>query len=291
MIRQLLIGFALALSLGCSLAYAQAPTNPSTQPTVKSPTAQSSAQSSLITGKAYRIAPSDAITITVVDQPELGGPVRVDGDGTISFPHLGRLSVANMTQEQVAAIIASRLKTAGILSNAQVVVTITSFGRQISVLGQVGLPGVYPIDRPETLSDVLARAGGVKGDTGAPYLILKRVGPDGKMTTQQIDVNGLLSGATPSLDQLVDNGETIYVPLAPIYYLSGYVNRPGVYPMNKQMTVEQALVSGGGVRDTGSENRTHIKRVGENGEMQELSVKLDDIVKPNDILIVPESWF
>ena len=80
MIRQLLMGFALALSLGCSLAYAQAPTNPSTQPTVKSPPAQPSAQSSLITGKAYRIAPSDAITITVVDQPELGGPARVDGE-------------------------------------------------------------------------------------------------------------------------------------------------------------------------------------------------------------------
>jgi polysaccharide export outer membrane protein len=287
MIRQLLIGFALALSLGCSLSYAQAPTNPSTQPAVKSPPAQSS----LIAGKAYRIAPSDAITITVVDQPELGGPVRVDGDGTISFPHIGRLSVANMTQEQVAALIASRLKTAGILSNAQVVVTITSYGRQISVLGQVGLPGVYPIDRPETLSDVLARAGGVKGDNAAPYLVLKRVGPDGNMTTQQIDVNGLLSGATPSLDQPVDNGETIYVPLAPIYYLSGYVNRPGVYPMNKQLTVEQALVSGGGVRDTGSENRTRIKRVDENGQMQELSAKLDDIVQPNDILIVPESWF
>jgi polysaccharide export outer membrane protein len=110
--------------------------------------------------------------------------------------------------------------------------------------------------------------------------------------TQQIDLSGLLSGADASLDQLVGNGETIYVPLAPIYYLSGFVNRPGAYPMRQQqLTVEQALLSGGGVRDTGAENRTRIKRVDENGAVQELSVKLDDIIQPNDILIVPESWF
>ena len=291
MIGQLLRGFALALSVGCTVAYAQVPAGPSAQQTVPPPLTQPSVQSSLSAGKAYLIGPSDTITITVVDQPELGGPARVDGDGTISFPHLGRISVSNMTQEQVAATIASRLQQAGILRNPQVVVTITGFGRQVSVLGQVGLPGVYPIDRPLTLTDVLARAGGVKSDTAASYLVLKRVGPNGNMTTQQIDLNALLSGANGALDQSVDNGETIYVPLAPVYYLSGYVNRPGVYPMRQQLTVEQALAAGGGVRDTGAKNRTRIKRVGQNGETQELSANLTDIVQPNDMLIVPESWF
>jgi polysaccharide export outer membrane protein len=243
-------------------------------------------------GVAYIIAPADSVTVAVVDQPDLNFQARVDGDGQIDFPHLGRVKLATLTQTQAAAAIASGLKKARLVVNPQVIVTVTGFGQQVSVLGQVGTAGVYPIDRELRITDILARAGGIRTDAAASYIVVLSTGPDGKPAKQQIDTEKLLTGADPSLNQLVSNGETIYVPPAPVYYLSGFVNKPGAYPMlHLPLTVEQAILAGGGVRDTGAEGRVRIRRTDDKGVTQDFRANLDDKVQANDTLIVPESWF
>jgi len=89
----------------------------------------------------------------------------------------------------------------------------------------------------------------------------------------------------------VKNGDTIYVPLAPVYYLYGFIAKPGLYLLREPITVQQAIALGGGVLPTGSESRMKVKRKGSDGTDKEMPVKLSDMVEAGDTLIIPESWF
>lgn len=82
----------------------------------------------------------------------------VDSEGCIDFPVLGKLKVAGLSREQVAAMIKQNLKDSKQLQDA--VVTVDFMNLAISVLGEVTMPGRYYIDRDEiTVLDALSRAG------------------------------------------------------------------------------------------------------------------------------------
>jgi polysaccharide biosynthesis/export protein len=239
---------------------------------------------------AYVIGPSDTIEIRVAGQPDLTTQGRVDGDGRIGFPQLGQIVVGGLTQEQVSSRIATALEKADIIRRPKVTVSVVGFGRQVSVLGQVGTPGIVPIDRPMTITDILARVGGVKTETAGSYLVLRGTDTNGQQTARKMEIDKLLEG-DPSLNVVLNNGDTIYVPQAPEYYLYGYVNKPGVYLLRKPTTVQQAIALGGGMLPTGSESRMRMKRKNSDGSEKEVPIKLEDMVEPGDTLVVPESWF
>ncbi len=278
MIARLLVLLALVLCLAGQTAEAQTP--PVQTPVIQPPAANA----------AYVIGPADTIEVRVAGQPDLTTQARVDGDGRIGFPQLGQISVSGMTQEQISNRIAAALEKADIIRRPRVTVAVIGFGRQVSVLGQVGTPGIIPIDRPLTITDVLARAGGIKTDTAGYYLFLRGVDGNGQPTSQKMEINKVLEG-DPTLNQVVKNGDTIYVPLAPVYYLYGFIAKPGLYLLREPITVQQAIALGGGVLPTGSESRMKVKRKGSDGTDKEMPVKLSDMVEAGDTLIIPESWF
>ena len=278
MIARLLVLLALVLCLAGQTAEAQTP--PVQTPVIQPPAANA----------AYVIGPADTIEVRVAGQPDLTTQARVDGDGRIGFPQLGQISVSGMTQEQISNRIAAALEKADIIRRPRVTVAVIGFGRQVSVLGQVGTPGIIPIDRPLTITDVLARAGGIKTDTAGYYLFLRGVDGNGQPTSQKMEINKVLEG-DPTLNQVVKNGDTIYVPLAPVYYLYGFIAKPGLYLLREPITVQQAIALGGGVLPTGSESRMKVKRKGSDGTDKEMSIKLSDMVEAGDTLIIPESWF
>ncbi len=259
---------------------AEAQTPPVQTPVIQPPAANA----------AYVIGPADTIEVRVAGQPDLTTQARVDGDGRIGFPQLGQISVSGMTQEQISNRIAAALEKADIIRRPRVTVAVIGFGRQVSVLGQVGTPGIIPIDRPLTITDVLARAGGIKTDTAGYYLFLRGVDGNGQPTSQKMEINKVLEG-DPTLNQVVKNGDTIYVPLAPVYYLYGFIAKPGLYLLREPITVQQAIALGGGVLPTGSESRMKVKRKGSDGTDKEMPIKLSDMVEAGDTLIIPESWF
>ena len=57
------------------------------------------------------------------------------------------------------------------------------------------------------------------------------------------------------------------------------------------MMVLQALSTGGGLSPRGTERGVRIKRRDANGVLQIISVKHDDLLKPDDIVYVKESLF
>ena len=112
------------------------------------------------------LTPQDVVSIKVVNQPDMDTTTRVETDGTISFPYVGRIRAAGLTEDQVAHAIERQLASRQIVTEPHVLVEITTFGTQASVQGQVGAPGVYTLDRPTNLTQLLSRAGGIR-DAGA----------------------------------------------------------------------------------------------------------------------------
>src|SRR5574337_215111 len=55
------------------------------------------------------LAPMDVVTIKVLELPDIDTTTRVEEDGTINFPYIGRIKAAGRTQDKVAAEIEMKL--------------------------------------------------------------------------------------------------------------------------------------------------------------------------------------
>jgi polysaccharide biosynthesis/export protein len=230
----------------------------------------------------------DVIQVNVVNQAELNTAARIAPDGTVSLPYVGRIKAAGMTQDQLSQQVATALKKADVVKNPQVLVEVVSFGAQVSVLGAVGTPGAFILDRPTSLITILSRAGGIREDAGASVVIVRRPGPSGPRIFR-FDAKAIERGETPNFT--LQSNDEVYVEQGDVYYLYGYVGRPGEYPLARALSVEQALAVGGGVAPLGSDWRIEIKRRLPDGTVADSPAGLDDIVQPGDTIIVNERLF
>jgi protein involved in polysaccharide export with SLBB domain len=55
------------------------------------------------------LTPSDVVAIRIVDHPELDTTTRVEPDGTINFPYVGRIRAAGRTEDELARAVERRL--------------------------------------------------------------------------------------------------------------------------------------------------------------------------------------
>ena len=87
------------------------------------------------------LTPQDSISIKVVNQPDMDTTTRVETDGTISFPYIGRIRAAGLSEDQLAHAIERQLASRQIVTEPHVLVEVSSYGTQASVQGQVGRAG------------------------------------------------------------------------------------------------------------------------------------------------------
>ena len=232
------------------------------------------------------LTPQDSISIKVVNQPDMDTTSRVETDGTISFPYVGRIRAAGLSEDQLAHAIERQLAARQIVTDPHVLVEITTFGTQASVQGQVGVPGVYTLDRPTNLTQLLSRAGGLRDSALGGTVTVRRGG-----TIRKFESKDVQAGHGPGAEFRIANNDEVFVDLAPFYYLYGYVGKAGEYPLLRPITVQQAISIGGGLALLGSEWRIKIKRQQGNGQTYEVPASLDDQVEAGDTIIVSERIF
>ena len=238
----------------------------------------------------YQIGPGDVVRITVYDHPDLTADARVSEAGSIQLPLLGDVVVRGRTTAEAGEQLAALLTRGGFVKQPQVTVMVAQYrSQQISMLGFVGRPGKYPIEQASTLLDLLAQAGGVAA-SASDTLILMRAN-DPANTRREIDLTALLEKGDATQNPEVMNGDVIYVPREPRYYIYGEIQRPGAYRIERDMSVIQALSVAGGLTLRGTERRLKVNRRDAAGVLQSMSIKLDERVLPNDVLYVTESLF
>src|ERR1700736_242549 len=123
----------------------------------------------------YVIGAGDTINIDVFDVKELSRDVRVSQTGTIGLPLVPvRLQVKGLTETQAEQKIAEGLEANGLVSHPEVSVWVKDRkSKPITVVGAVPRPMVYQAERPVTLLEVLAEAGGVSADAGHTAIVTR----------------------------------------------------------------------------------------------------------------------
>ena len=139
---------AFTLLLCCSLATRAADSLP------KTATAGGAA--------TYALTPNDLILIKVYRHDDLESKLRIESDGTSTFPLLGTIKLGGKTVEEAMVYIRDLLGR-DYLVNPQVTITVLEYAkRRFSVLGQVQKPGAYEIPSEESVNllEAIAMAGG-----------------------------------------------------------------------------------------------------------------------------------
>jgi len=241
----------------------------------------------------YLISSQDVLKITVFEYPDLTTEARVSEDGKITFPLLGEINAKNLTTRQVEKGIAEKLVAAKIIKVPQVSVFVQQQrGRKVTIIGEVVKPGQYEIAGPTTLLDTISLALGMTQNAGFQITVFrKELAEDGKEITKKIpvDVDKLLSGGDISQNFELQNADVVYVPKA-IFYVSGEVNKPGAYRLEKGVNVSKALALAGGLTAKGSQGRIEITRK-ENGKERALNATVDELVQLDDVVRFKESIF
>jgi polysaccharide export outer membrane protein len=246
----------------------------------------------------YVIGPHDVLAIQVFDQTDLGGKYTVETDGTFSFPLIGRVTAAGMSLRKFESELKKRLAD-GYFRNPQVTVAVEQYRSQrVFVMGEVRNPGAVPLTGGMTLIEALARAGSTLSSASGEVAVVRApqgakgpLLPDPEKAAEilRASIRDLEGGSLKQNIELHDS-DTIFVPRAESAYVFGQVKSPGAYAIQKDTSVLQALSLAGGVTENGAMNRIKIVRM-VNGSKKELKVKLTDLVKPGDTIIVPEKFF
>ncbi len=244
----------------------------------------------VVAGEDYLLGGGDTVTITVYDQPDLSTQARISQNkGTITFPLLGEVAIAGLSTEQAGRKLARQLEQGGYLKHPQVSVSVKEFlSQKIPVMGEVNSPGEYSLTGESRVVDLISQAGGLKPDAADVIVVVKKEGD--KSVRHKIDMLRFYAGDM-SQNIHVSKGDFILVPKMDTFYIHGEVKRPGMYRLERGMTVMQALSVGGGLSDRGSLSGMKVTRTKEDGNTEKVGVELTDKLKPNDVLYVKERLF
>jgi polysaccharide export outer membrane protein len=236
------------------------------------------------------IGPGDTVRISAYRYPDLTTEARLSDEGKLNVPLVGEMTLKGLTPDQAARRIADRLKSGKYINDPQITVTVVQArSRMVSVLGFVKNPGRYVLDGTTAkISDVIAMAGGLDVN-GSDKVIIQQNGA-GKGEPVTVDLASVIEGDNAkNVD--VHGGDSVFVPRAPVVYVYGEVTKGGAYRIEPDMTVMQAISLAGGITPRGSQNRVQLRRKGSDGKWKQSSVKLTDVVSPDDVIYVRESLF
>lgn len=256
----------------------------------------------------YIVGGDDVLSVKVYEEPDLSREaVRVSSDGYLSFPLISRLKVAGLTTAEIGDLISRKFAEGQYLLNAHVSVVVVEYNsKQFMVLGAVAKPGSYPLSAHERILNAISKAGGIKETGAGKKAKIVRTEYAGTAREKQIvidvDLQGILRGTAQNANLQLRDKDTLFIPTPESFYIIGQVNKPGPYPLiDRELTLVEGIGIAGGFTNIAARNSTRIIRT-ENGQEKVLEVRVDDITKagkkireviiqPNDIIIVPESFF
>lgn len=183
----------------------------------------------------YRVGPRDVLSFTVWDHPELTIPAGefraadhqghlVAADGTIFFPYVGSVRVADKTLQEIRADLTERLSR--FVREPQLDVRIAAYrSRKVLVLGEVVQPGPLPLtDTPMTLIEALSLAGGATPEGATRRITVLRDG-----TARRYDFLRMMEHGDLTQNLLLRDGDIVFVPLgtSDVVHVFGAVRDPG----------------------------------------------------------------
>ncbi len=157
-------------------------------------------------------------------------------------------------------------------------IIVVAEGRRFYVSGEVKTPGRYLYEKGMTVHKAVSMAGGWTEKAEKSTILVTRL-TDNVAHTVEI-----------ALDAPLLPDDFIVAPQLKKIYVNGEVKRAGDFPYGRGLTVHQVITMAGGFTDKAAENSTKILRK-INGQEQSIQANLDTIILPEDIVVVPRSFF
>jgi polysaccharide biosynthesis/export protein len=298
-IHRALIG-CIVLALGLGGCASSLPPLPA--PVERSPLSGMGEEPRQTSPMGYTLGPGDVLRVNVYDNPDLSQEVTIEADGAFSYPLIGRVQAAGLPVRQLEGLLAKRFAE-GYLVSPQVAVTVTQHkSQQVYVMGAVSKPGPYPLQRQTTLLEALSAAGGPTPEAGFEVVLThaadKQAPPSGaaKVSTasngqpaMHVPLEQLMAGGVPQRLTLQD-GDVIYVPAAAFVYVTGEIQRPGRYRLEKDTTIQKAVTLAGGFTKFAATSSMAVQRI-VNGKRLDFQAGPNDLLQADDVVVVRPSLF
>lgn len=244
------------------------------------------------------IGPGDWLDISEFHDAQFHSQVRVSAAGVVSLPMVGEIQLAGLDEQAAAHAIEAALVAKGILLHPMVTVHVTgSAAQDVSVLGEVTHPGIYPFAFHHRLLDVVAGASGLTPGAGRVVNVFHRDDPS---TVHPVILDP--TGADPSGDHNpeLSPGDTVQVSRAGLVYVVGDLVRPGGFTIDpaQGITVVQAITLAWGPSQNAALSKAILIREQKGGRtitalnLKRLLRGLDpDLpIHDRDIIFVPDSF-
>lgn len=160
--------------------------------------------------EAYRLGPGDSLFVNVLRFPDLTFQNTIDLEGNMLVPLVGALSLEGLTVAEAREQI--RLALDRYVIDPQVdVILVAQRPVQVTILGEVVRPGLYPLAVPQ-LSTALVSAGGTTTLADLRTVRVRRQLVDGSIVEKDVDLFTPLQTASIVSDLQLTDGDTIIVP-------------------------------------------------------------------------------
>src|SRR3989442_1681170 len=261
----------------------------------------------------YLLGPDDQLEISDPELAEFANkPARIDGEGDIQVPLVGRVHVSGLTVQQTEQELNKVLST--YIRHPEVAVSVAEVRSQpVSILGSVNTPGVHQVRGHKTVLEMLALAGGIRSDAGYSVRITRQLewgciplpktelDASGRFSVAELNLKKIMEAKNPEENIQIFPHDVISVPKAEMVYVIGDVKRSGGFVLgeHQSMSVLQALSLAEGLNSTADTRHARILRLERNADQRvEMAVDVKGILngkgrdvplQGDDILFVPGS--
>jgi len=158
----------------------------------------------------YIIQPNDILEVFVYKEPELTREVLVRPDGRISFPLVQDLQASGINPGELKTSIETELQH--FLNAPSVTVIIKAIqSYQIFVVGKVQKPGSFLVEKPITVLQALAFAGGFQEFADESEMtIVRTIGT--KSTILDFNYKNVVKGKNTGQNIYLKSGDVVVVP-------------------------------------------------------------------------------
>ena len=262
----------------------------------------------------YVLGPNDQFLIRAPGVDEINDrPFRIDAEGFVNLPLIGRLRVGGLTQQQLEAELVRRLRE--FIVNPQVIITMSQFRSEpVFFVGLFQRPGIYPLQGRRTLVEMLSSIGGLQANASRHIKITRRAeygtiplptavdDPEKKISTVEISMGSLRENVNPAEDIVLQPFDVVSVERAELVYINGEVGKVGGIELGEResVSIAQALTMAGGFSRDANRGKVRILRPILNTDRRAaidvdanrvLEGKENDVpLLPNDVLFVPRSY-
>ncbi len=262
----------------------------------------------------YVLGPNDQVLIRAPQAEEINEkPFRIDADGNMNLPLLGRIKAGGLTVQELEADMVRRLRE--YIREPQVIITVVQFRSEpVFFVGAFRSPGIYPLQGRRTLVEMLTAIGGLQPNASRHIKVTRRAeygaiplpsaleDSEKKVSTVEISMGSLRENVNPAEDILLQPYDVISVERAEMVYINGEVGRVGGIELGERdsISISQALTLSGGLsRDAKRTGVRVLRPIVNTNRRAEIDVDVKRVFEgkdndfpllPNDLLYVPKSY-